>query len=186
MCTFVGACAWLCLCTYMNDMVNGCVCVFCVLFIYIRSCNFCACVCIYLYLLIHVYACFLLSPCLSLFVRLVPCLSADPPSQDPVIAGYTPGQTLTSGDRLNCSVAGGNPLVSQVIFSCPNILPDQPDTSQSAAVFSSLTIPSTAMTDAVCTCRAEWSPKPQLYTRNTSIVISTNCNLIFLLRPLTL
>ncbi|XP_025101632.1 mucin-5AC-like isoform X2 [Pomacea canaliculata] len=97
-----------------------------------------------------------------------------PPSQDPVIAGYTPGQTLTSGDRLNCSVAGGNPLVSQVIFSCPNILPDQPDTSQSAAVFSSLTIPSTAMTDAVCTCRAEWSPKPQLYTRNTSIVISTN------------
>lgn len=146
------------------------------------------CICIYLYLRIHVpfVSVSLLSPCLSLFVRLAPYLSADPPSQDPVIAGYTPGQTLTSGDRLNCSVAGGNPLVSQVIFSCPNILPDQPDTSQSAAVFSSLTIPSTAMTDAVCTCRAEWSPKPQLYTRNTSIVISTNCNLIFLLRPLTL
>ncbi|KAK7469708.1 hypothetical protein BaRGS_00036290 [Batillaria attramentaria] len=68
--------------------------------------------------------------------------NANPPDQ-PVITGYTTGQVLQLGHRLEmvCTVYGGSPKVSSIDFTCTG-LDDGEDTSNETSVSSSVIIPS--------------------------------------------
>ncbi|KAK7469704.1 hypothetical protein BaRGS_00036286 [Batillaria attramentaria] len=73
--------------------------------------------------------------------------NANPPDQ-PVITGYTTGQVLELGHRLEmvCTVHGGSPKVSRIDFTCTG-LDDGEDTSNETSVSSSVIIPSISETD---------------------------------------
>ncbi|KAK7479034.1 hypothetical protein BaRGS_00029704 [Batillaria attramentaria] len=97
-----------------------------------------------------------------------------PPTERPVITGYTEGQLLKTGDKLTCTVTGGKPLVSKVIFSCTNPShDDQEDNKDTTSVSSTLTIGSARPTniswETTCTCSAEWTTQPDLYTLTASV-----------------
>ncbi|KAK7497492.1 hypothetical protein BaRGS_00011334, partial [Batillaria attramentaria] len=85
--------------------------------------------------------------------------------EKPVITGYTTGQVLESGHRLEmvCTVHGGSPTVSSIDFSCTG-LNDGADTSNETSVSSSVIIASISEADdqRLCTCSARWPPQPSL------------------------
>ncbi|KAK7106378.1 hypothetical protein V1264_017643 [Littorina saxatilis] len=93
-----------------------------------------------------------------------------PPQTEPEISANLPTEVLRSGNTVTCTVAGGKPLVSSVIFTCTNpTLSDRDDVIGETSVSSSVVI-DTALATAnvtVCTCSAVWDPDPQLYA-NTS------------------
>ncbi|KAK7483356.1 hypothetical protein BaRGS_00025416 [Batillaria attramentaria] len=83
-----------------------------------------------------------------------------PPTAPPAIHGYKTGDFLEVGDSLTmtCLVRGGKPLVTSVIFSCPDHPDKQQDIRGDSYVQSLLLINSlTAEDDGMrCTCTAEW------------------------------
>ncbi|KAK7469697.1 hypothetical protein BaRGS_00036279, partial [Batillaria attramentaria] len=96
-----------------------------------------------------------------------------PPDQ-PVITGYTTGQVLQLGHRLEmiCTVHGVSPKVSSIDFTCTGF-DDGEDTSNETSVSSSVIIPSISEADdqRLCNCSAWWPPQP-------SLVLSTSVTLL--------
>lgn len=116
-------------------------------------------------------------------------LFTDPPSTPPAITGYGAGYTVVTGDNLTCSVNGGRPLVSRVIFSCfsaSDVINDQPDVTLSTSVTSSVIIPTQNTNVLTCACRADWSPRLEAYPWNTTVNIQVLCNNLDMLMLLTL
>ncbi|KAK7469710.1 hypothetical protein BaRGS_00036292 [Batillaria attramentaria] len=92
----------------------------------------------------------------TLFFSMFPCgpnfaevgqFTMHPPDQ-PVITGYTTGQILELGHRLEmvCTVHGGSPKVSSIDFTCTGF-DDGADTSNETSVSSSVIIPSISEAD---------------------------------------
>ncbi|KAK7488163.1 hypothetical protein BaRGS_00020605 [Batillaria attramentaria] len=100
-----------------------------------------------------------------------------PPPSAPVISGYYPGDVVQVGLSLTmtCTVRGGKPLVTSVVFQCTGQPDDVPDDGDDTEVRSSLTInPLTAADNGkVCTCSAVWKAAA-LYTLKDSRTLSVN------------
>lgn len=99
-----------------------------------------------------------------------------PPTEPPVIHGYTAGQILKAGDNMSCTVPGGKPLVSAVIFYCidPKI-EDLEDHVGVLSVTSPLVMNTTLATsqNMTCLCKANWSPIFAMYQLSDSIAAQT-------------
>lgn len=108
----------------------------------------------------------------------------DPPTSPPVITTTsTPSSSdgsLYQGDAvtLTCTVSGGKPVsVTSVTFQCPSRnKTDQPDSTVSGGVSSSVTFPSLTDGDPsdVCTCSARWKTYTDWYTHTDDIQLYVN------------
>ncbi|XP_025100266.1 uncharacterized protein LOC112567712 isoform X2 [Pomacea canaliculata] len=99
-----------------------------------------------------------------------------PPKDPPSITGYTPGTVISHGAQLQCSVTGGKPMVSKVIFTCEKLQLVSADSQtiqpENASVSSILTIDS-KNNRVECKCQAVWDPEESLYTLTSQIVVLT-------------
>ena len=103
--------------------------------------------------------------------------STDPPQQAPVITGYTKDEVLQEGHILTmtCSVGGGKPLVTSVIFSCSGHSDTEPDVTIQDHVHSFLTISPLRVEDdgERCVCTAEWKDT-DWYRLSATIILRVN------------
>ncbi|KAK7479037.1 hypothetical protein BaRGS_00029707 [Batillaria attramentaria] len=92
----------------------------------------------------------------------------NPPLKPPQLSGYnTTSKIVKPDDSPKCTVEGGKPLVTSVVYSCSNdTLPDEQDVRTEIFVSSSLTLDSSSVqeTEVVCKCVAVWDPQPDLYS----------------------
>ncbi|XP_025100277.1 uncharacterized protein LOC112567715 isoform X3 [Pomacea canaliculata] len=103
-----------------------------------------------------------------------------PPTDPPVITGYTPGDVISRGSQLMCNISGGKPMISKVIFTCESLTVQYTNNIQSevGSVSSSLIIDDIngKNNSVLCTCRGVWEPQEDLYTLTNQILIHTQDN----------
>ena len=102
---------------------------------------------------------------------------ADPPPRAPVIEGYVKDEVLQEGHILTmtCSVAGGKPLVTSVIFACSGHSDTVPDVRSSDRVQSYLNLSPLKVGDNGdrCVCTAEWK-KTDWYRLSATVSLRVN------------
>ncbi|XP_070201132.1 uncharacterized protein [Littorina saxatilis] len=96
-----------------------------------------------------------------------------PPPKKPTI--YLKGRDyIQQGDKLSCTVKGGQPLVDSVHFHCTN--PDlrgEDEERSELSVSSSVTVTSAAvntMMGMTCLCNASWNVRPEYYMLTSTAV----------------
>lgn len=101
----------------------------------------------------------------------------DPPKKPPVITGFTSGNIISHDTQLRCKVSGGKPVVSKVIFTCerlPRPYTCEPtngsDRTESALVVNHAP-PSDTNNSVLCTCRAVWEPREDMYTQTSQMLL---------------
>ena len=102
---------------------------------------------------------------------------ADPPQRAPVIEGYVKDEVLQEGHILTmtCSVTGGKPLVTSVIFACSGHSDTVPDVRSSDRVQSYLSLSPLKVGDNGdrCVCTAEWK-KTDWYRLSATVILHVN------------
>ncbi|PVD27675.1 hypothetical protein C0Q70_12842 [Pomacea canaliculata] len=101
------------------------------------------------------------------------CQNPHPPTSPPIIKGNENGSILIVGENktLTCTVSGGKPLVSSVIFVCGNKTA-KPVFGDDESVSSSVTFDvQVHHHNTSCVCSAIWQRKPELYPDKAYITL---------------